>query len=52
VNDNGFGGILVWEISQDDFHGKCCAVKNALLRAINFGILNKGANPHTYGCEN
>ncbi|CAG2111578.1 unnamed protein product [Medioppia subpectinata] len=51
VKDNGFGGIIVWEIGQDDIHGQCCSVKFPLLRAINNGLLGTGQAPATYGCE-
>jgi len=49
--DNGYGGVIVWEITQDDVHAKCCSVANPMLKAINFGLFAKGSNPSTYGCE-
>ncbi|CAG2178872.1 unnamed protein product [Oppiella nova] len=51
VKENGYGGIHVWEITQDDFHPKCCKKAYPLLRAINHGLFNKTNWPYTYGCE-
>ncbi|CAG2116723.1 unnamed protein product, partial [Medioppia subpectinata] len=51
VKDNGFGGIIVWEVGQDDTQGSCCAVKFPMLRAINNGLFGTGKGPETYGCE-
>ncbi|CAG2110194.1 unnamed protein product, partial [Medioppia subpectinata] len=51
VNVNGFGGVMVWEIAQDDIYGRCCSVKFPMLRAINNGLLGTGQTPATYGCE-
>jgi len=51
VRENGFGGILIWEISQDDIKGTCCATDRPLIRAANYGLFQKGAAPTTYQCE-
>ncbi|CAG2112792.1 unnamed protein product, partial [Medioppia subpectinata] len=51
VKDNGYGGIIVWEITQDDFHPKCCSKSYPMLRAINHGLFGTGSGPETYGCE-
>ncbi|CAG2176997.1 unnamed protein product [Oppiella nova] len=39
VKDNGYGGIIVWEITQDDFEPKCCSKSYPMLRAINHVLL-------------
>jgi hypothetical protein len=49
--DNGFGGVIIWEITQDDWQKKCCKVNNPMLKAINYGLFGTGENPSTYGCE-
>ncbi|XP_054157786.1 probable chitinase 10 [Oppia nitens] len=57
VKDNGFGGIIVWEITMDDFKPSCCSVRYPMLRAINYGLYGSkglgggGGGPETYGCE-
>ncbi|CAG2118965.1 unnamed protein product, partial [Medioppia subpectinata] len=50
AKDHGFGGIMVWEIGQDD-QKKCCSVKFPLLRAINNALFNTGKGPSAYNCE-
>ena len=51
VRENGYGGVLIWEIDQDDVRGSCCATNRPLIRAVNYGLFNKGAAPSTYQCE-
>lgn len=34
TKDNGFAGVLIWDLSTDDFQGNC-GPKNALLSAVN-----------------
>ncbi|XP_054155291.1 probable chitinase 10 [Oppia nitens] len=51
VKDNGFGGVIIWEITQDDYHPNCCSVAYPMLRAINYGLYGTGQAPQTYGCE-
>ncbi|CAG2166621.1 unnamed protein product [Oppiella nova] len=51
VVDNGYGGIIVWQIIQDDFGAKCCHVSYPMLRAINHGLYGSGDGPDKYGCE-
>ncbi|XP_054154653.1 probable chitinase 10 [Oppia nitens] len=51
VRDNGFGGILVWEVSQDDIRGECCTKQpKPMIRALAYGLFGKGSDPSTYGC--
>ncbi|CAG2118768.1 unnamed protein product, partial [Medioppia subpectinata] len=38
VKANGYGGIIMWEVGQDDVKGTCCSVKFPMLRAINNGL--------------
>ncbi|CAG2102749.1 unnamed protein product [Medioppia subpectinata] len=40
VRDNGYGGIIIWEISQDDYRKECCSLANPLLHALNYGLNN------------
>ncbi|CAG2177124.1 unnamed protein product, partial [Oppiella nova] len=42
VKENGYGGIIVWEITQDDFQPKCCSKSYPMLRAINHGLYGTG----------
>ncbi len=51
VKENGYGGVLMLEISHDDFNKRCCNVKYPILRAINHGLYGTGTGPETYGCE-
>lgn len=51
VRDNGYGGVLIWNIDQDDVRAQCCRVTHPLLRAINHGLFGTQADPNTYGCE-
>jgi len=51
VKDNGYGGVLIWEITQDDWQKKCCKVSYPMLRALNHGLFGTGEDPSTYGCE-
>jgi len=51
VKDNGYGGVIIWEITQDDWQKKCCTTNYPMLRAINNGLLGTGQDPSTYGCE-
>jgi chitinase len=51
VKDNGYGGVIIWEITQDDWHKRCCGVNYPMLRAINHGLFGTGQDPSTYGCE-
>merc|ERR1712139_430067 len=39
--DAGFGGIMVWPLDNDDFHGHCSDVKYPLMTAINQEINKK-----------
>ncbi|OQV12729.1 Acidic mammalian chitinase [Hypsibius exemplaris] len=34
IRDNGFNGVLVWELGMDDFKGACGGKKNPLFSAI------------------
>jgi hypothetical protein len=51
VKENGYGGVIIWEITQDDWQKKCCQVNYPMLRAINHGLYGTGQDPSTYGCE-
>ncbi|CAG2166641.1 unnamed protein product, partial [Oppiella nova] len=51
VRDNGYGGIIIWEVGLDDQKQSCCTVANPMLRAINNGLYGTGSGPETYGCE-
>ncbi len=52
VKDNGYGGVIIWEIGIDDIKKECCTTDYPLLRAINYGLFGKGNNPNEYGCDN
>ena len=51
VRENNFGGIMVWELDQDDVGANCCATKKPLIKAANYGLFKKGSAPNTYNCE-
>jgi len=51
VRDNGFGGILVWQVDQDDINAQCCSTAKPMIKALGFGLFGKGPNPSSYGCE-
>lgn len=42
VAENGYGGVLIWEIGVDDLRPQCCPKNYPLLRAINYGLFEKG----------
>ena len=50
VKDNGFGGILVWEVNQDDVKADCCKTAKPMMSALGYGLFGKGSAPTTYGC--
>ncbi|XP_023243664.1 probable chitinase 10 [Centruroides sculpturatus] len=51
AKDNGYGGIIIWDISMDDFSASCCSVKNPLMKAIQYGLTGQGTPPSAMGCE-
>lgn len=50
ARDNGYGGVMVWDVTMDDFKGTCCSTKFPFLKAMNYGLLGKGSDPSSYGC--
>ena len=41
VKDNGYGGVIIWEIGMDDIKKECSSVDYPLLRAINNGLFDR-----------
>ncbi|TRY73233.1 hypothetical protein TCAL_08182 [Tigriopus californicus] len=45
VLDHGLGGVMLWEISFDDFNPLCSDVKNPLLEAIHENLCKASVEP-------
>lgn len=48
INDNGYGGGMVWTVDMDDFHGTCAGRKYPLISIMGEELLGKPKQKSTF----
>ncbi|XP_054715501.1 probable chitinase 10 [Uloborus diversus] len=50
VMRHSYGGVALISNLADDFKGRCCHVKNPLLKGLTVGFSRRGMTPSEFGC--
>ena len=45
INDNGFGGAMIWDLASDDFNNLCGQGRYPLIRTISENVKTCTAPP-------